>query len=88
MCILWKFCPFTSKQPTSDTIYYLEYVHLLKFLVDRRLSRLGSRIENEADKIHRKYEEHLNIKQEKETKMRQQEKRMNEIILLFYPRLL
>ena len=87
MCILWKFCPFPKKQPTKDTINYLEYVHLLKFLVDRRPSRLGSRVEIEADKIHRKYEEHLKIKQEKENKMRQQEKRINEIMLLFYPRL-
>jgi hypothetical protein len=35
-----------KKQPTKDTINYLEYVHLLKFLVDRKLYTLSKRIVN------------------------------------------
>ncbi len=88
MCTLWKFCPYTNKQPTSDTIYYLEYAYALKFLVDRRLSLLNRRIAIEANVIHSRYEELLKKKQDKENEMRQQENRMNEIMHLFYTRLL
>jgi hypothetical protein len=63
-------------QPTKDTINYLEYVHLLKFLV-----------EIEANEIHRKNEELLKKKKDNDKTLRQKEKRINEILLLFYPRL-
>jgi len=87
VCTLWKFCPFTRKQPTSDTIYYLEYAHALKFLIDRRLSLIRTLIDIEANVIHSKYEELVKKKQEEENAMRQKVKRINEILLLFNRRM-
>ena len=58
-------------------VYYLEYAHALKFLIDKKLSIMRGHIEVEANEIHRKNEE-----------MRQKEKSMNEIMHLFYTRLL
>jgi hypothetical protein len=70
-----------------DTINYLEYVYLLKFLIGKKISTLSRRVEIEADEIDRKYEEHLKKKQDEENSMRQKLKHVNEIILLFNRRL-
>jgi hypothetical protein len=68
-------------------IYYLEYAHALKFLIDRRLSLMRTLIEIEANVIHSKYEELQKKKQDEENAMRQKVKRINELILLFNRRM-
>ena len=68
-------------------IYYLEYAHALKFLIDRRLSLMRTLFEIEANLIHSKYEELQKKKQDEENAMRQKVKRINEILLLFNRRM-
>ena len=65
-CRIWKFCPFTNKEPTLEYMKFLEFTHGLRILIDLEISFLKERFESETIEIESEYEREENKKKEKE----------------------
>jgi hypothetical protein len=85
-CILWKFCPYKIEEPSLEAIKNYETLNKLSFLVDKKLMALNRRIEKEAKEIQLKYDDDLMKKQKIDKDKREHDRRLNNILLLFYPR--
>ncbi len=83
---MWKFCPYTNKEPTTESLDYLEYVHKLEFLVEWKMAALKQGIEKEARIIEDEYERDFRDKLRKDYEKREKEKIVNDLLLLFYSR--
>jgi len=83
---LWKFCPYTSKEPTTESLDYLENVHKLDILIQWKMASLKQSIEKEARIIEDEYEKDFRDKLRKEHEIREKEKRVHDLLLLFYSR--
>ena len=86
VCRVWKFCPYTNKEPTLEQLKYLEYIHKLEILVDLRLSVLEKRINDEANQLVSDDEKEFKMKLIKDNEKKEKEKYFNDIVYLFYPR--
>jgi hypothetical protein len=83
---LWKFCPYTNKEPTTEILDYLEYVNKLEFLVEWKMASLKQDIEKEARIIEDEYEKDVRDKLRKEHEIREKEKRVHDLLLKKYLR--
>ena len=86
-CLLWKFCPHKIEEPSLEAIKKFETLNKLSFLVDKKLMALNRRIENKAKEIQLKYDDFLMKKQKIENEKKEHDRRLNNILHLFYPRL-
>jgi hypothetical protein len=69
-----------------EAIKNFETLNKLSFLVDKKLMALNRRIEKEAKEIQLKYDDDLMKKQKIENEKKEHDRRLNNILLLFYPR--
>ena len=69
-----------------EAIKNYEALNKLSFLVDKRLMALNRRIEKEAKEIQVKYDDDLMKKQKIDEDKREHDRRLNNVLLLFYPR--
>ena len=86
VCRIWKFCPYTNKEPTIEQLKYLEYVHKLRFFMDQKISVLIKNLEAEANIIESEYDRYFKSTLVEENQKKQKEKYFNDIFHLFYIR--
>ena len=67
---MWKFCPYTNKEPTTESLDYLENVYKLGVLVEWKMASMKHDIEKEAKIIEDEYERDFRDKLRKEHEKR------------------
>lgn len=87
VCLLWKFCPYTKKEPTLEEFKYLAKAYRLRLAVDFYISLLKHAIQKQANVIENIYESDLKLKLSEEKEMKEKEKYFNDFLHLFYPRI-